>query len=75
MTLSPQHPLYAPIYTGGIISVMPPACLLPASCSIPIPLGWLSPVGYVDTPYLDDELRISRGDKGSLFVAARVPPE
>ncbi len=44
----------------------------PPSRRIPIPLGWLSPVGYVDTPYLDEELRISRGDKGSLFIAARA---
>ncbi len=41
-------------------------------CRIPIPLGLISPVGYVDTPFLDDELRISEGDKGSLFIAARV---
>lgn len=48
--------------------------LHPLLCSIPIPIGWLSPVGYVDTPYLDEELRISRGDKGSIFIAARVQP-
>ncbi|KXZ47684.1 hypothetical protein GPECTOR_33g566 [Gonium pectorale] len=36
-----------------------------------LPLSLLNPVGYVDTPYLDDELRISIGDKGSLFIAAR----
>lgn len=42
--------------------------------SIPIPLAWLSPVGYVDTPYLDEELRISRADRGSIFIAARVQP-
>ena len=42
-----------------------------SSPRIPIPLGWLSPVGYVDTPYLDEDLRISKGDKGSLFIASR----
>jgi hypothetical protein len=41
--------------------------------SIPVPIGWLSPVGYVETPYLDEDFRISTGDKGSLFIAARVP--
>mmetsp|Transcript_11134 Transcript_11134/g.24002 ORF Transcript_11134/g.24002 Transcript_11134/m.24002 type:complete len:278 (+) Transcript_11134:54-887(+) len=39
---------------------------------VPIPLGWISPVGYVDTLYLDEELRVSKGDKGSIFFAARV---
>ena len=27
--------------------------------------------GWVDTTYLDDDLRIGRGDKGSVFVTAR----
>ncbi|KAL6756632.1 hypothetical protein V8C86DRAFT_56886 [Haematococcus lacustris] len=31
----------------------------------------VGPTGYVTTSYLDSELRISRGDKGSLFIAAR----
>lgn len=26
---------------------------------------------WVDTTYVDDELRVGRGDKGSIFVAAR----
>mmetsp|Transcript_30622 Transcript_30622/g.57675 ORF Transcript_30622/g.57675 Transcript_30622/m.57675 type:complete len:201 (+) Transcript_30622:123-725(+) len=40
-----------------------------------IPLGWANggkgPQGWVETTFLDDELRIGRGDKGSIFVAAR----
>ncbi|KAL4442487.1 hypothetical protein ABPG77_005071 [Micractinium sp. CCAP 211/92] len=35
-------------------------------------LGWLRPLGYVDTLYLDEELRVSVGDKGGLFVLRRV---
>ncbi len=27
--------------------------------------------GWVDTTYLDDDFRIGRGDKGSVFVTAR----
>jgi hypothetical protein len=40
--------------------------------SIEVPIGIISPVGFVDTPYLDDEFRISVGDKGSVFVARRI---
>mmetsp|Transcript_111 Transcript_111/g.256 ORF Transcript_111/g.256 Transcript_111/m.256 type:complete len:271 (-) Transcript_111:203-1015(-) len=40
-----------------------------------IPLSWANggkgPQGWVDTTYLDEELRVGRGDKGSIFVAAR----
>lgn len=42
---------------------------------ITIPLSWVNdgqgPLGTVDTTYLDESLRIGRGDKGSIFVAAR----
>ncbi len=27
--------------------------------------------GWVDTTYLDDDFRIGRGDKGSVFITAR----
>lgn len=37
-----------------------------------VSLGWLRPLGYVDTLYLDEELRVSVGDKGGLFVLRRV---
>jgi len=40
-----------------------------------VPLGWANggkgPQGFVDTTYLDSELRLGRGDKGSVFVTAR----
>jgi hypothetical protein len=29
--------------------------------------------GWVDTTYLDEDFRIGRGDKGSVFVTARQP--
>lgn len=53
---------------------------------ITVPLEWASPQvyaamplllytrgaqGWVRTTFLDDELRIGRGDKGSVFVTAR----
>jgi hypothetical protein len=44
-------------------------------------IGWL-PVnvdpakfkGVLETTFLDDEIRISRGDKGNIFVLAREGP-
>eukprot|EP00850_Spirogloea_muscicola_P005427 SM000025S08322 [mRNA] locus=s25:16680:18798:- [translate_table: standard] len=38
---------------------------------VTMPLGWIQPKGWVDTTYLDEDLRIGRGDKGSIFVATR----
>lgn len=39
--------------------------------STAVPLTWVKPTGHVDTTYLDETLRIGRGDKGSIFVNAR----
>ncbi len=39
--------------------------------SVTLPLEWASPKGWVRTTYLDEEMRIGRGDKGSVFVTAR----
>ncbi|GAQ81050.1 hypothetical protein KFL_000690280 [Klebsormidium nitens] len=39
--------------------------------SLRVPLGWVNPTGWIDTTYLDSELRIGRGDKGSVFVTVR----
>jgi len=40
-----------------------------------IPLGWTNggkgPEGWLDTTYLDNDVRLGRGDKGSVFVTAR----
>jgi PAP_fibrillin len=41
--------------------------------AISIPLTAVSPTGWVETTYLDERVRVGRGDKGSLFVTARVP--
>jgi hypothetical protein len=34
-------------------------------------LGAFKPSGFIETTFLDGELRVSRGDKGSVFVAAK----
>jgi len=39
--------------------------------SVTVPLSWVNARGYVDTTYLDDTIRIGRGDKGSIFLNAR----
>lgn len=36
------------------------------------PLTFVRPKGWVQTTFLDDNLRVGRGDKGSIFVAART---
>lgn len=41
-------------------------------CRIPFPIKTFSPSGYIDTLYLDDDLRVSKGDKGSIFIARRA---
>jgi hypothetical protein len=37
-----------------------------------LPLSLVAPRGSVETTYLDEEVRIGRGDKGSVFVCARA---
>lgn len=37
-----------------------------------IDLRWANASGWVRTTYVDDDLRVGRGDKGSVFVAAKV---
>lgn len=37
-----------------------------------VPLNWINPQGWIDTTFLDKDLRIGHGDKGSVFVSARV---
>ena len=39
--------------------------------AVKLPLGFVSPRGWISTTYCDDEIRTGRGDKGSIFVAAR----
>lgn len=42
---------------------------LPPFC---IGLGWANASGWVRTTYVDDNLRVGRGDKGSVFVAGKI---
>ena len=37
-----------------------------------IPLQWVKARGWVETTFIDETLRIGRGDKGSVFVATRI---
>jgi len=37
-----------------------------------IGLRWANATGWVRTTYVDDDLRVGRGDKGSVFVAVKV---
>jgi PAP_fibrillin len=45
--------------------------LLPALSDFTIPLGIIGPTGWLRTTFLDDNLRITRGFKGSVFVLTR----
>lgn len=49
-----------------------PAVRVFVCCRIPFPIGTFSPSGYIDTLYLDADLRVSKGDKGSIFIARRA---
>jgi hypothetical protein len=40
---------------------------------IKIPFGYIGPSGWLRTGYIDDDLRITRGHKGSVFVLSRSP--
>lgn len=44
-------------------------------CRVPFPIKAFSPSGYIDTLYLDEEFRVSKGDKGSIFIARRAEPQ
>ncbi|GJP37346.1 hypothetical protein CLOM_g21763 [Closterium sp. NIES-68] len=37
-----------------------------------LPLSLISPTGWIDVTYIDEEVRVTRGDKGSVFLATRV---
>ncbi|GFR45759.1 hypothetical protein Agub_g7174 [Astrephomene gubernaculifera] len=39
---------------------------------VTVPLAWIQPKGWIETTYVDDDLRIGRGDKGSIFLTSRV---
>ncbi|CAI5470203.1 unnamed protein product [Closterium sp. Yama58-4] len=40
--------------------------------SFTLPLSLISPTGWIDVTYIDEEMRVTRGDKGSVFLATRV---
>lgn len=40
--------------------------------TLSFPIDLFRPKGFIDTLYLDEEIRISQGDKGSIFVARRA---
>lgn len=39
---------------------------------VKIPFGYIGPSGWLRTGYIDDDLRITRGHKGSVFVLSRA---
>jgi hypothetical protein len=40
--------------------------------NISIPLGFIGPTGWLRTTYVDQDLRITRGHKGSVFLLLRT---
>ena len=40
--------------------------------SLDFPLGLIGPTGWLQTTYVDDDIRITRGHKGSVFVLQRT---
>ena len=42
-----------------------------APLGITIPLGMIGPTGWLRTVYIDDDVRITRGHKGSVFILQR----
>lgn len=51
-----------------VVTLLPPLPLLPPP---PLLLQGIKGTGYVDWLYLDKDLRVTRGSKGSLFVHLR----
>ncbi|MEW5318585.1 MAG: hypothetical protein WDW38_009798 [Sanguina aurantia] len=45
------------------------------SISWKVPLTWVEAKGWIQTTYLDQDFRVGRGDKGSIFVAAKLPDD
>lgn len=47
--------------------------LVPKSpVDVTFPLGILGPTGWLRTGYIDDDIRITRGHKGSVFILSRT---
>jgi hypothetical protein len=45
---------------------------LPFPVDLTVPLGIIGPTGWLRTGYIDDEIRITRGHKGSVFILKRT---
>lgn len=69
---SPPRPCRQGAYRKNAFNSVALVCPVVGVCRIPFPIKLFSPSGYIDTLYLDDDLRISKGDKGSIFVARRA---
>lgn len=39
---------------------------------VKIPLGLIGPTGWLRTQYIDEDIRITRGHKGSVFILSRT---
>lgn len=47
--------------------------LVPKSpLDVTFPLGFFGPTGWLRTGYIDDDIRITRGHKGSVFILSRT---
>ncbi len=57
------------------INVKFDACRLTITGSpidVTFPLGAVGPTGWLRTAYVDDDIRITRGHKGSVFILCRT---
>ncbi len=60
---------------GRMVDVKFDACRLSVQNSpldINFPLGIVGPTGWLRTSYIDDDIRITRGHKGSVFILSRT---
>ena len=46
--------------------------ILDSPIDFTIPLGIIGPTGWLRTIYIDDDIRITRGHKGSVFILSRT---
>jgi hypothetical protein len=46
--------------------------ILDSPIDVKFPLGIIGPTGWLRTVYIDDDIRITRGHKGSVFILSRT---
>jgi hypothetical protein len=46
--------------------------ILDSPIDVAFPLGIIGPTGWLRTVYIDDDIRITRGHKGSVFILSRT---